>query len=83
MWRETGRTLTFFGIDGRAMFVLLVWLYHPRMWTVVGGLLFFTLLMLLNRKGYSVPNAIRRSRVLITGNVKSAVAGRRKGRSDR
>ena len=48
MWRESGRNLTFFGIDGRAMFLILLVLYRPRLWTlgvaVLGMVNPFTLL---------------------------------------
>lgn len=83
MWRESGRQLTFFGVDGRAMFLLLVVLYAPRLWTL--GLAFAGIiaLILMERQGYNIPNAMRKARILFTGPLKSAVVGRRQGRSDR
>lgn len=83
MWRESGRQLTFFGVDGRAMFLLLVVLYAPRLWTL--GLAFagIIVLILMERQGYNIPNAMRKARILFTGPLKAAVVGRRQGRSDR
>lgn len=83
MWRESGRNLTFFGIDGRAMFLILLVLYRPRLWTLGVAVLGMVLLILLERQGYTIPNAMRRLRVLFTGPNKLAVVGRRLGRSDR
>ncbi len=83
MWRESGRQLTFFGIDGRAMFLLLVVLYAPRLWTLSLALLGIIALILMERKGYNIPNAMRKARILFTGNTKAAVVGRRVGRPDR
>ena len=83
MWRESGRYLTFFGIDGRAMFLILLVLYRPRLWTLGVAVLGMVMLILLERQGYTIPNAMRRLRVLFTGPNKLAVVGRRLGRSDR
>ena len=47
------------------------------------GVLGMALLILLERQGYTIPNAMRRLRVLFTGPNKLAVVGRRLGRSDR
>jgi len=73
MWRETGRKITFFGLDGRAMFLLLFVLYAPRWWTLALALCGIGVFMLLQRRGYTVPNAFRRIRILLTGTVKRAV----------
>lgn len=83
MWRETGRTLTFLGIDGRAMFLLLLVLYRPRLWTLAVAIFGMTALIMLERKGYTLPNATRKLRVFFVGPVRPAVVGRRQGRSDR
>lgn len=83
MWRETGQTLTFFGIDGRAMFLLLLVLYRPRLWTLCVAGFGMGLLMVMSRYGYSVPNAMRKLRVFFTGPNKLAVVGRRRGRIGR
>lgn len=83
MWRDSGQFLTFFGIDGRAMFLLLLVLYRPRLWTLGVAATGMFILILLQRSGYTVPNALRRLRVLATGPLKPAVVGSRRGRSSR
>ena len=83
MWRESGRMLTFFGIDGRAMFLILLVLYRPRYWTLAVAILGMAVLVIMGHRGYTIPNAMRRLRVLFTGPNKLAVVGRRLGRSDR
>lgn len=82
-WRDTGKNLRFFGIDGRALFLFVVFLYHMRVWTFAMFILGVVALVLLERKGYSIPNAFRRLRVLIVGNRRPAVSISRMGRSDR
>jgi len=72
MWRETGRKITFFGLDGRAMFLLLFVLYAPRWWTLALALLGIAVFVWLERRGYTVPNALRKMRIFLTGNVKRA-----------
>ena len=83
MWRDSGQFLTFFGIDGRAMFLLLLVLYRPRLWTLAVAAAGMFVLILLQRSGYTIPNALRRLRVFMTGPLKPAVVGRRRGKSSR
>lgn len=83
MWRDTGQPLVFFGVDGRAMFLLLLVLYRPRLWTLGVAAFGMALLLILNRQGYSVPNAMRKLRVFMTGPNKLAVVGRRRGKTSR
>lgn len=83
MWRDIGRQLRFFGLDGRAIFLIVFWLYHPHMWTfyvLVGGMV---VLWLIERRGYTLANAWRKVQVFIAGPKRPAVAPRRQGRSDR
>lgn len=82
MWRDSGRRLTLFGVDGRAGFLLLLVLYRPRWWTLGVALFGIIILILLERKGYQIPNAIRRVRIFFTGNKKAAVSSRRMERTD-
>lgn len=82
-WRDTGRSLRFFGVDGRALFLLFILIYHPRLWTLVLFGLGLASLVLLERMGYTVPNALRRLRVLVVGRRRAAVGPVRQGRSDR
>lgn len=65
MWRETGRTAKVFMVDARAMISLAAFMVHISWMTfyfVIATLLFF---FILNQFGYTLPNALRRVRVLL------------------
>lgn len=83
MWRDSGRQIRFLGIvDGRAAFLLMLMIYHISWWTfgiAIGGIV---ALVLMERKGYTLPNAFRRLRVLMTGPSRMADTGTRRSRSD-
>lgn len=82
-WRDSGRQVRFLGfIDGRAAFLLMLMIYHISWWTfgiAVGGMV---ALVLMERKGYTIPNAMRRLRVLLVGPVRPSDTGTRRSRSD-
>lgn len=82
-WRDTGRQVRFLGfVDGRAAALLMLMIYHISWWTfgiAVGGIVALTL---LERKGYTLPNAMRRLRVLLVGPVRPSDTGTRRSRSD-
>lgn len=82
-WRESGRTVKFFFVDGRATFFLLIMLYHFSLFTFGLGILSLVFLAVLENYGYNIPNALRKLRVIIFGRSRPAVIGRRRGRSDR
>jgi hypothetical protein len=83
MWRDTGRTVRFFGVDGKAMLLLLLVLYNPAIWTLVVAAAGITLLIVLERAGYTIPNALRKVGVWFVGRHRPAVIRSRRGRSDR
>ena len=65
MWRETGRTAKVAGFDSRVMLSFVLFAVHMSMWTlylVFATLIFFTI---LSQFGYTLPNALRRMRVLV------------------
>lgn len=82
MWRDSGDKLKMLGIDGRAMFLLLLVTYRPRVWTLVVAVLGIVALILMERKGYDIPNSMRRLRILVTGPEKLAVVGKRFNKMD-
>lgn len=72
LWRDTGKTVRFFGVDGRVAIGLVLVLVHISLWTLgisVGLMLVFTL---LERFDYTLPNAARKLRVMISGRKKWA-----------
>ena len=82
-WYNTGRRLRLFGVDGRVVFLFVFFLGHIRWWTFVLFVLSALALAFLDYRGYTVPNAIRRIRVLVMGPHRPAVLRKRLGRSDR
>lgn len=73
MWRNSGLPFMFFGIDGRAIFALLLLMYLPSKKMFYACMLFFFILFILNHFGYNIPNGIRRVKVFIAGDHRSAI----------
>ncbi len=67
-WRDTARPVRFMTVDARASFPFLLFLMHMRMWTLMFALTVILVFFLLERRGLSMPVALRRFRVLILGN---------------
>lgn len=66
-WRNSMRTVRFFAFDARAALPLPLLMLHARLWTFLlflASLLFFGY---LERKGLTVPSALRSFRSWITG----------------
>lgn len=83
-WRDTGRPLRFLGfMDGRVAFLLVIMIYHISWWTFGIAVVGITTLIILERYGYTLPNALRRLRILMSGAVKPSDTGTRQSRSDR
>lgn len=83
MWRDIGRQLRFFGLDGRAIFLIVLWLYRwswLTLYILIGGMV---ILWLIERRGYTLANAWRKLQAFIGGPKRPAVSPRRRGRSDR
>lgn len=72
LWRDTGRPIRFFGVDGRAASGLLLVLLHISMLTLSIALVLIVTFALLERFDYTLPNAWRKLRVLVSGRKKRA-----------
>ncbi|MBV6632825.1 MAG: IcmT/TraK family protein [Alphaproteobacteria bacterium] len=72
-WRDTMRPMRFFGIDARATIPLLLFIMHAETWTFMLAVGTATLFTFLERKGLTVPAAIRAGRAWIAGEVRPAV----------
>lgn len=72
-WRDTMRPMRFFGIDARATIPLLLFIMHAETWTFMLTVFTATLFTLLERKGLTVPAAVRAGRAWIAGEVRPAV----------
>lgn len=82
-WRDTGRSMRFGPVDARVLGLVLFWMYHVKLWTFVAGMVGVIILAVIEWKGYSIPNALRRVSVFLMGTHRPAVSPRRLGRSDR
>lgn len=82
-WRNIGRQLRFYSLDGRSIFLIIFFLYswsYVTFWILIFG---FILLWLIERRGYTLPNAWRKVKAWIGGPHRPSVTPRRQGRSDR
>lgn len=70
LWRDTGKTVRFLGVDGRVAFGFVLVLLHISLWTLGLSLLLVVIFGLLERFDYTLPNAARKLRVMIGGRVK-------------
>ena len=73
MWRNTGLGLRFLGVDGRMAGSVVVLLYYPTLMSLYFFIGTIAILATLEQFGYSVPNALRKLRAMITGNTRSAI----------
>lgn len=74
MWRDAGRPVRFLTFDGRSAIAILVFMVHISMATLMISVALMVFFWVIERFGYTVPNARRRARVLLMGNTKRAVA---------
>ncbi len=66
-WRNSMRTIRFFGFDARAALPLPLLMLHFRTWTVVLMIINLLLFHYLEKKGLTVPSALRSFRVWLIG----------------
>ena len=72
LWRDSGKTIRFLGVDGRAALGLLLVLLHISLLTfgiAMGLVIFFSI---LERFDYTLPNAYRKARCFIAGKKRFA-----------
>ena len=72
-WRNTMKTVRFFKFDYRAGFTLMLVLMHFRYWTLTFAVVVNVAFWLLERKGLSLPAALRAGRLWILGSYRPAV----------
>jgi intracellular multiplication protein IcmT len=66
-WRNTARPVRFFNLDYRAGAFVFIFMMHIRLWTFVLMLAVFVVLIILERKGLTLPLAMRRGRIWLIG----------------
>lgn len=71
-WRETQRPARLLIFDARLVIFIGIFILHIRLWTLVMLVVAIALFWFLERKGLSMPNAIRRFRTLIVGPYRAA-----------
>lgn len=79
-WRETMRPARFFIVDARAAVLIGICMLHFRTWTVALMLFGMVALVLLERKGLTVPAAGRALRAYIAGKRRPHVSWMRRRR---
>lgn len=73
-WRNTARPVRFFHVDYRAGVFLFVFMMHIRLWTFLLLLAVMTILWLLEKRGLTMPLALRRLRLWVIGPFRPALA---------
>jgi len=77
LWTNLGKPVRLGPVDGRALFFILLAVYHWALWTFALAILGMIGLFWIERLGYSIPNLIRRLNVLVMGKVRPAQSSRR------
>lgn len=74
-WRDSGRPVRFFMVDGRAAWAIVLLLVNWSITTLAITLLVFAVLVMMEQFfGYNLPNAKRRLRILFWGKNKRGVS---------
>jgi len=66
-WRETGRQPRVFGLDARSMFMLIVWILVPNMFTFSLCCISMLIFYAIERFGLTFSMAFRRLRTIFAG----------------
>lgn len=74
-WRDTMRTVRFFGFDGRVAFLVPVWLVYLRWSTVIITFIVFYVFKFLENKGLTFPAALRAFRCWMVGRTRPGLLG--------
>ncbi len=73
-WRNTARPVRFFSVDYRAGIFLFIFMMHIRLWTFLLMLTALFVLWFLERRGLTMPLAMRRLRLLFIGSYRPALS---------
>lgn len=82
-WRNTGKPIKFLIFDGSAVIFILLLIFFTSVKMFIFCFLGMFSLAILNYFGYTIPNALRRFRIIATGKYKHAVPTKRMSRIDR
>jgi intracellular multiplication protein IcmT len=73
-WRNTARPVRFFNIDYRAGIFVFLFMMHVRLWTFCILIIVIAVLWFLERRGLSMPLAMRRLRIWFYGKRRPALS---------
>lgn len=82
-WRNSGRQVKFLMFNWTAALLLLFLIFFTSFKMLLIVIVSMSVLGILNYFGFTIPNALRRLRIKLTGRYKSAVTTKRMSRSDR
>jgi len=66
-WRDSQRPPRFFMFDARAVFPVVIFLFHARLWTFSLAIIIMILFWILERKGLNFTTALRSFRSFLVG----------------
>lgn len=69
-WRHSFRYPRFFFLDARVAIIVVVFLLHIRLWTLILMCAIFVAFYWVERFGYDFPSALRALRVQLTSKVR-------------
>jgi len=58
-WRDAGKNPRILGVDARAYFPLLAWLFYPRKWTFAVAVGFIIFFLVIEKRGFTLPVFLR------------------------
>ena len=77
LWRNLGNPVRLGPVDGRAVFFILIYAFHWAWWTFILGVVAITVLFMIERYGYNIPNLMRRTRIIMGGSLRPHQTARR------
>lgn len=78
LWRDSGKTIRFLGVDGRSALGIPLVIVHISWWTFALAVGIMLLFFILERFSYTMPNAFRKVRSMLAGKIRYGVAPWRK-----
>ena len=66
-WRDSQRSTRFFIFDARAVFPIVLFLFHAKLWTFTFAIAVMIFFWLLERKGLNFTTALRVMRTFLIG----------------
>lgn len=66
-WRDSQRSTRFFMVDAKAVFPIVLFLFHARLWTFLTAISVMLIFWALERKGLNFTTALRTFRAFLIG----------------